>query len=247
MQRYFVDHDAVNMDQREVKITGDDVGHIAKVMRSSPGDSLICCDQDGNCFLVKIKQIGKDHVLCQIVEPIGEDRELPVSVFIAQGLPKGDKMEWVIQKGTELGAFGFIPFTSSRTVVQLDAKKEQKRLERWSKIAKEAAEQAHRRRLPTVSPVHSWNDMLKLGADYDLALIAYENEQTTSLYEKVARLPKDKKILLMVGPEGGFSEKEVQEAVANGFQSVMLGKRILRTETASLYGLSCLSFYYEQM
>jgi len=247
MQRYFVDPGSVSMDQLEIQITGDDVGHIAKVMRSSPGDSLICCDPRGNCFLVKIRQIEKDRVYCQIVEPIVEDRELPVSVFIAQGLPKGDKMEWVIQKGTELGASGFIPFTSSRTVVQLDAKKEQKRLERWSKIVKEAAEQSHRRRLPSVFPIHSWNKLLKLGAEYDLALIAYENEQTTSLYEKIARIPKDKKILLVIGPEGGFSEKEVQEATANGFQSVMLGKRILRTETAALYGLSCLSFYYEQM
>ena len=231
----------------EIGITGDDVGHIVKVMRSSIGDSLICCDPKGSCYLAKIKQIEKEKVLCQIVEPLVEDRELPISVTIAQGLPKGDKMDLVIQKGTELGAHAFVPFTSSRTVVQLDQKKEQKRLERWSKIAKEAAEQSHRKRLPSISPVYSWRELLNLGQNFDLSLIAYENEHTTSLFEKITGLPKDKNILLAVGPEGGFSEKEVEEAASHGFQSVMLGKRILRTETAALYGLSCLSFYFEQM
>lgn len=247
MQRYFVDHDAVHMDQFEIVITGDDVNHIAKVMRSAQGDHIICCDQNGSCYVTKIKKIEKEQVICHIMEPLTQDRELPVFVFIAQGLPKGDKMEWVIQKGTELGANGFIPFTSSRTVVQLDAKKEQKRLERWNKIAKEAAEQSHRNWLPTISTIHSWKNLLGLASDYDLALIAYENEQTTSLYEKIAQLPKGKKVLLVIGPEGGFSDKEIQEANSHGFHPVMLGKRILRTETAALYGLSCLSFYYEQM
>lgn len=248
MQRYFVNDHSINLDQLEIRITGDDVGHIVKVMRSAPGDTLICCNAlNGSCYLAEIHQMEKEQVICKIVEEMKEDRELPVWVCIAQGLPKGDKMEWVIQKGTELGAHQFVPFTSSRTVVQLDQKKEQKRLQRWEKIAKEAAEQSHRRLLPSIEPIHSWKQLLQLSGDFDLALLAYENEQTSSLYEKLSGLEKKGKILIAIGPEGGFSEKEVKEAMEHGFQSIMLGKRILRTETAALYGLSSLSFYYEQM
>ncbi|RKD23990.1 hypothetical protein BEP19_06105 [Ammoniphilus oxalaticus] len=247
MQRYFVDDSSIDSGQSEVRITGDDVSHISKVMRSSAGDHLICCNSQGACFLVEVKQIEKEQVVCEIVEELAEERELPISVWIAQSLPKGDKMEWVIQKGTELGAVQFIPFSSSRTIVQWDQKKEQRRIGRWMKIAKEAAEQSHRKRLPKVEAAHSWKQALGLAKQVDLALLAYENEQTTSLYEKILTLPAGKTVLLMIGPEGGFSDQEVEEAIANGFQTISLGKRILRTETAALVGLAYLSFYYEQM
>ncbi|MEW9667346.1 16S rRNA (uracil(1498)-N(3))-methyltransferase [Ammoniphilus sp. 3BR4] len=247
MQRYFVAQQNVSAEREQVVIVGDDVTHIARVMRSSVGDELICCDEQGACYLCKIEQIEKEEILCRMVEKLSLDRELPIRVTVAQGLPKGDKMEWVIQKGTELGAGAFVPFTSSRTVVQLDAKKEQKRLERWSKIAKEAAEQAHRQFVPAIEPVHSWKQLLQLSKDYDLALLAYENEQTKTLHEALAAFDTTSSILMVIGPEGGFSETEVKEAMQFGFLPVMLGKRILRTETAALYGLSCLSYYYEQL
>lgn len=247
MQRYFVAQENVSPETEQVVIVGDDVTHIARVMRSSAGDDLICCDEQGACYLCKIEHIEKDEIRCRIVEKLSSDRELPVRVTVAQGLPKGDKMEWVIQKGTELGARSFVPFTSSRTVVQLDAKKEQKRLERWSKIAKEAAEQAHRQFVPAIQPLHSWKQLLQLATDYNLALLAYENEQTKTLHEALAAADHSSSILMVIGPEGGFSEAEVQEAMEFGFLPIALGKRILRTETAALYGLSCLSYYFEQL
>ncbi|WP_134700132.1 16S rRNA (uracil(1498)-N(3))-methyltransferase [Ammoniphilus sp. YIM 78166] len=247
MQRYFVEQENVNKSSQQIVITGDDVGHITKVMRTSVGDHLISCDENGACFLCEVEQLNKEQVLCKIVEPLTDNRELPVNVTIAQGLPKGDKMELVIQKGTELGAHSFIPFISSRTVVQLDAKKEQKRLERWGRIAKEAAEQAHRQRVPSIHSLLSWKQLLAEGEEYDLALIAYENEQTSTLHAAMQHLQPGKKVLLVVGPEGGFSDLEVEEAMEAGFSPVMLGRRILRTETAALYSLSCISYYFEQL
>ncbi len=248
MQRYFVLPNAVEREQSRITITGDDVGHITKVMRSSIGDQLICCDSQAQCFLTEIMQMEKDQVGCRIIHELKEDRELPLQVTIAQGLPKGDKMELVIQKGTELGAHVFVPFISSRTIVQLDSKKEQKRIERWSKIAKEAAEQSHRSILPEISAVHSWKQLMNRSKDYDLALIAYENEKTSTIHAKLREFPNGiKRILIAIGPEGGFSEQEIEEATLHNFHPIMLGKRILRTETAGLYGLAALSYYYEQL
>lgn len=247
MQRYFVSKESVDLSQSQITIVGDDVAHIVKVMRSAPGTKIICCDVTGNCFLAEIESLDKEQVICRVIEPLIEDQELPVHVTIAQGLPKGDKMELVIQKGTELGAHAFVPFTSTRTIVQLDGKKEQKRMERWGKIAKEAAEQAHRKRVPEIDPVLSWKQLLAKGGEFDLALLAYEHERASTLHQHLLTMAQGKRILLAIGPEGGFSDTEVKEAMDRGFKPVMLGKRILRTETAALYGLAAISYYYEQL
>ncbi|MBP1930513.1 16S rRNA (uracil(1498)-N(3))-methyltransferase [Ammoniphilus resinae] len=247
MQRYFVQVSDVDEQKQAVMITGDDVSHIGKVMRFSEGDRIICCDGVGNCYLTAIKEIQKHQVLCAILERIHDDRELPVHVTIAQGLPKGDKMDLIVQKATELGVRALIPFTSSRTIVQLDDKKQVKRLERWNKIAKEASEQSHRQFVPEISGVFSWKQLLKIADQYDLALLAFEGERVTSMYSYMQNLKGSQRILIIVGPEGGFSEEEVAEAEAAGFNSVMLGNRILRTETAALYALSCISYQFEQI
>jgi 16S rRNA (uracil1498-N3)-methyltransferase len=182
------------------------------------------------------------------VEHLESDRELPIHVSLAQGIPKGDKMDWVIQKGTELGANEFVPFTSSRTIVQLDAKKETKRLERWGKIAKESAEQAHRSIVPQFTSVKSWKQLMAYNNQFDLVLLGYENESSRTIHQALEDLPEDaKRILLIIGPEGGFSSSEVDDAMEAGIQVVMLGKRILRTETAGLYGLSSISYYFEMV
>ncbi|MBN6186206.1 16S rRNA (uracil(1498)-N(3))-methyltransferase [Aneurinibacillus sp. BA2021] len=244
MQRYFVDPS--QMDERFVTITGDDVNHIARVMRSRPGDEVICCNGLGRDVRGAIAAIEADHVRVRIVAEDLMNRELPVQVTIAQGLPKGDKMELVIQKGTELGAFSFCAFTSMRTVVKLDEKKEKKRMERWQKIAKEAAEQSHRSRVPDVMNVLSWRELLASAPRFHYALFAYEQEEEATLRRALSDVPAGSNILLVIGPEGGFDEKEVAEAAAAGFVSVSLGRRILRAETAPLYALSCMSYAFEQ-
>jgi 16S rRNA (uracil1498-N3)-methyltransferase len=155
-------------------------------------------------------------------------------------LPKGDKLEWIVQKGTEIGAVSFLPFTSERTVVKIDARKAEKKLERWHRIAKEAAEQAHRGRIPDVSRPLSWKELLSKIEAAEVAWIAYERggvPLAQAISETDAR-----NILLIIGPEGGFSEKEIEEAKGSGAIPITLGSRILRTETAPLAALSCILF-----
>ncbi|WCN38731.1 16S rRNA (uracil(1498)-N(3))-methyltransferase [Aneurinibacillus uraniidurans] len=244
MQRYFVE--PIHMREHEVTITGDDVNHIVRVMRNRVGDEVICCNGQGRDVRGAIEAIEPDAVHIRIVEEGLKNRELPVQVTIAQGLPKGDKMEWVIQKGTELGAFSFCAFTSSRTVVKLDAKKEAKRLERWQKIAKEAAEQSHRSVVPQIENVQSWRELLASASGFHYAVLAYEKEESATFGRVLADMTPGSKLLVVIGPEGGFDEKEVAEAEAAGFAAVSLGKRILRAETAPLYALSCVSYRFEQ-
>lgn len=244
MQRYFVDSEQMN--DTTVLITGEDVNHMVKVMRFRAGEKVICCNGKGRDVLAEIANIAPNQVELNILEELDVLRELPLQVTIAQGLPKGDKMDYIIQKGTELGAFSFWPFTSRYTVVKLDEKKEKKRVERWGKIAKEAAEQSHRSMVPTISSPLGWRELLAKAGNFDYALFAYEKEVETPLSRVLQGIPKGASILLVIGPEGGFSEEEAREAEEVGMKRVSLGRRILRTETASLYGLSCISYEFER-
>jgi 16S rRNA (uracil1498-N3)-methyltransferase len=244
MQRYFIPKQ--QFLENTVIISGDDAHHIVRVMRAQVGDAFICCDGEGQEVIAEISELSKDQVEANIVERIERSNEAAVEVWIAQSLPKGDKMETVIQKCTEIGAHRFIPFVSERTVVQLDAKKEGKRLERWRKIAKEAAEQAHRSRIPLIDSVLTWKQLLAQAAEADIAMICYEKEegrQIGDLLSKAAETLAVKKLLLIIGPEGGFTSKEVEAAEQAGANAVGLGRRILRTETAAMVGLTCI--YYQ--
>lgn len=251
MQRYFIAKEQMHEDSCVLK--GQDVHHILHVMRLGLGDKIICSNGAGRTVLAKLTEVSKERILCQIVEEIETSHELPLQITIAQSLPKGDKLEWILQKGTELGAHRFIPFSSSRTIVRYDRKKEEKKRERWQRIVKESAEQAHRDYLPRVEPIASWADLLDLKAD--CKLVAYEglshSEQKlpTAFVQALAELTKaeEKDLLVVIGPEGGFEELEIRQLMEAGFKTISLGRRILRTETAALYVLAALSFYYEQM
>jgi len=279
MQRYFIAPE--RFEAASVTITGDDAHHLVRVMRAKAGDQVIVSDGISREALVKLREPEKDRVEADIVEMLPLDREPEVEVWIAQSLPKGDKMELVIQKGTEIGAGRFIPFVSERTVVQLDAKKEGKRIERWQKIAKEAAEQAHRNRVPAVEFPLSWKQLLQLAGQADAAWICYEKENGLQLRQQIQEaLSKGKairidsaaqgeapatdgpeasakpqtesggdrlRLLLIIGPEGGFTEQEVASAEAAGCRSVSLGRRILRTETAAMVGLTCILYESGEM
>lgn len=244
MQRYFVD--PKQMSETSVTITGEDVNHMVKVMRFRVGEKVICCNGEGRDVLAAIEELSPDEVHLHVLEELTKSRELPVEVTIAQGLPKGDKMDWIIQKGTELGAFSFWPFRSRYTVVKLDEKKEKKRVERWGKIAKEAAEQSHRSHIPHISNPLGWKELLAKAKSFDYALFAYEKDEETPLSLALKEIPAGASILLIIGPEGGFSEEEAREADQAGMKWVSLGRRILRTETASLYGLSSVSYEFER-
>jgi len=265
MQRYFVAPE--QFAEASVTITGDDAHHITRVMRGRVGDIVICSDGESREAKVEITAIGQGSVEASIVEMIPMTQEAAVDVWIAQSLPKGDKLETVIQKCTEIGASRFVPFISERTVVQYDDKKEAKRLERWNKIAKEAAEQAHRNRVPRVDASVSWKRLLELIADVDAAYFCYEKQSAQQFRELLGlvfagngqtedkaadpdattKAERRKKLLLIVGPEGGFTENEVLQAEAAGAKAVGLGKRILRTETAAMVGLTCILYESGEM
>ncbi|WP_256760175.1 16S rRNA (uracil(1498)-N(3))-methyltransferase [Cohnella sp. WQ 127256] len=248
MQRYFVPEG--QMGQHSVTLEGEDARHIGAVMRSKPGDCLIACDGNGRDVLAKIVSVDKNNVQADIIEQLSSNAEMVWKVTIAQSLPKGDKLEIVIQKGTEAGACIFQPFLSQRTIVQYDERKEAKRIERWRKIAKEAAEQSHRSIIPHINAVSSWKSLLKQFVDYDLILFCYEEEGRSGAVELRELLQDFKskqwetapRIMVIIGPEGGFTSQEADAAVASGAKLIGLGKRILRTETAALYALACLAY-----
>ncbi|MFD2369730.1 16S rRNA (uracil(1498)-N(3))-methyltransferase [Brevibacillus sp. GCM10020057] len=245
MQRYFALPD--HFTEQEVTIVGDDVHHIVNVMRAREGEEIFVSDGAGRSAVARLVYLSAKEVRATVVEMLAEQRELPIRVTIGQGLPKGDKMEWILQKGTELGAYSFFPFSSERTIVKLDAKKEAKKLERWRKIVKEAAEQSHRSVLPQLLPPVSFREALEAGEQYTRRAIAYEKEGGASLHHVLSDMQADDSLLVLIGPEGGFSPEEVAQAEAKGFLSVSLGPRILRTETASQYVLSCASYQFERI
>ncbi|MEX2461758.1 MAG: 16S rRNA (uracil(1498)-N(3))-methyltransferase [Paenibacillaceae bacterium] len=252
MQRYFIP--PAQFLETTVTIIGGDAHHLIRVMRSQIGDTVICSNGIDREALVSLVRIDKEVVEASILEELPLTNEAAIEVWIAQSLPKGDKLETVIQKNTEIGAVRFIPFVSERTIVQYEEKKAAKLQERWGKIAKEAAEQAHRNRVPTVELPLSWKQTLRLIPQVDLALICYEKQSGLQLkqllrqaFEHGAEKPLKGKVLLLIGPEGGFSVKEIADAEAAGCHSISLGSRILRTETAAMVALTCILYETGEM
>ncbi|MBY0122343.1 16S rRNA (uracil(1498)-N(3))-methyltransferase [Bacillus sp. S/N-304-OC-R1] len=248
MQRYFVNH---SPNENLYSILGDDYHHIVRVMRMKEGDQLICVDPTKASAICSIVEITDEKVVTEVVKWIEESSELPIDITIVSGLPKGDKLEWIIQKGTELGASRFIPFISARSVVKWDEKKGSKKVDRWQKIAKEAAEQSHRSHLPEVDSPLNLKAIIKTSEIYDYKLIAYEEEakqgESSTLHKTLKSMKKGQKLMIVFGPEGGLTHQEVSLLQENGFQACGLGPRILRTETAPLYALSAVSYHFELM
>lgn len=245
MQRYFI-HEM--NDEENVIVSGDDFHHMTRVMRMETGDQFIGVI-NAKTALIQIDTILDESLRGRIIEWVDESVEMPVQVSIANGLPKGDKLEWVIQKGTELGAHAFIPFVATRSIVKWDAKKAAKKTERLRKIAKEAAEQSHRTVIPQIDDPVSFEGLLKQLDGFDHKLVAYEEEakqgESMRLAETLQAVKPGEKLLIVFGPEGGLDEKEVERLLAQGFMTCSLGPRILRTETAPLYALSAISYQLE--
>ncbi|MDR6747258.1 16S rRNA (uracil(1498)-N(3))-methyltransferase [Bacillus pumilus] len=250
MQRYFIDLTKEEVIAKgSIFINGEDVHHLSNVMRMKAGQEILCLTTDGFEVLSKIDTITKEEVICHVEGWTNQDRELPVRVTIASGLPKGDKLELIIQKGTELGASAFIPFQAARSITKLDQKKSHKKRERWEKIAKEAAEQSYRNIIPRVDPVSTFKELTQLAGEFDKCVVAYEEsskEGEQSRFQTVLQQMKGGQTLLVVfGPEGGLAEKEIEALETHGAVICGLGPRILRTETAPLYALSAISYQTE--
>lgn len=247
MQRYFINQSYEG--QEVVSLDGEEYHHIVRVMRMKEGNELWVVFSDEKVAKVSIITIADAHVVVRVIDWEKETKELPIKVTIASGLPKGDKWEWVIQKGTELGASQFVPFIAGRSIVKWEEKKAARRLTRWRKIAKEAAEQSHRQLLPTVHPPVSFKQLIQLSAQYTHKIVAYEEEakrgERGNFAKVLSSANKGDHLLIVFGPEGGLMEQEVEQLKENDFELCGLGPRILRTETAPLYALAAISYQFE--
>ncbi len=249
MQRYYVKEDAWQGDT--VILTDEDAHHIKRVMRQQIGDEIICNHPNGEAAHCSIIEINDNDVRVQVLEWLAADNELPVHVTIVQGLPKGSKLELILQKGTELGASSFQLFEADRSVAKWDEKKTANRFKRYNKIIKEASEQCHRNIMPELHDVRSLKQILSGSDTYDYVLFGYEEtakqQYNHSFSNILKKIHPGQSILFIIGPEGGFSKAEVELLETYDAQSVRLGKRILRTETASLYALASISYHFEEL
>ena len=246
MQRYFVKNSQIKND--EIEITNSDVHHITTVMRGQIGDEILLCSDCGVTYFSQIIELNKTAVRLKLIGEKEENSEMPVHVVVAQGLAKSDKLEMVVQKITECGAVGFIPTVMKRSVVKVDSKKIDKKLERWQKIALEAARQSHRQVVPEIYNLATFDEVTKMAKDYDLCFFGYEahtSEVASGLKDVIASLKPGMKVLALIGPEGGIDPDEVIKLVAAGFIMVGLGPRIMRTETAPVYMMAALSYGIE--
>lgn len=247
MQRYFV-NESFN-DEGELIVVGESARHISKVMRMEIGDEIIIV-QDGTAFVCTIQSIDQDVLVKQTGKTIPSP-EMPVQITIACGLPKGDKLDFITQKGTELGMHSLIPFTAERSIVKWDEKKGAKKTERLQKIAQEAAEQSHRTHIPQVSNPVSFKQLVSQIENYDVVFVADEENaksaERTRFADKLKKVydSKLKSILIIFGPEGGISRNEASVLKEAGAETIGLGPRILRAETAPLYALSAISYEFE--
>ncbi|MCI9440609.1 MAG: 16S rRNA (uracil(1498)-N(3))-methyltransferase [Ruminococcus sp.] len=225
-------------------VEGADVNHIKNVLRMKPGGQVMFGDGTGVQYLCALE--STEPVRFRILDFFKEGRELPSRICLFQGIPKGDKMDLVIQKATELGASDIYPVSTSRTVVKLDAKKAEKKVARWQGIAEASAKQCGRSKIPFVHEVTTFPHALITAGELDVLLIPYERaEGMEDTRRAVEEIRPGQSVGIFIGPEGGFEETEVGQAVSKGASPVTLGKRILRTETAGLVILSILLYHLE--
>lgn len=236
-----------NVSGETICITGADVNHIKNVLRMKQGEELTVCDGAGMEYACRIQVLESKEIWLEILSSKVCATELPVKLKLYQGLPKKDKMELIIQKAVELGVAEIIPVMTKRCVVKLeDEKKELKKLERWQAIAESAAKQSGRGMIPNISRVINFSDAITQAANEGLGLIPYEAATgMLSLQQAAKQAVTQQTVSVLIGPEGGFEETEIEAAKQQGIIPVSLGKRILRTETAGFTTLSILMYEIE--
>nr|WP_300885850.1 16S rRNA (uracil(1498)-N(3))-methyltransferase [uncultured Schaedlerella sp.] len=244
MHRFFIQHSQIQGSRLYVE--GTDVNHIKNVLRMKRGDQVMVSDGEGMQYLCALESFADGLVWFEIVDTWKENRELSSKLYLFQGLPKSDKMELIIQKATELGVYEVVPVVTGRTVVRLDEKKAQKKTARWNAIAESAAKQSGRSRIPRVREAMTFSEALASAGELDVLLIPYEKaEGMEATRQAIEGIRPGQSVGIFIGPEGGFEEAEVEQAVALGAAPVTLGRRILRTETAGFVMLSMLLYHLE--
>lgn len=244
MQHFFVTPDQVKEDH--IYIEGSDVNHMKNVLRMRAGEEVMVSDGNNRKYLCAVEGYEPDLAVLKVQEKGVVDTELPSQIYLFQGLPKQDKMELIVQKAVELGVYQVIPVATKRSVVKLDAKKAEKKTERWQQIAQSAAKQAGRGYIPEVHSVMTYKEAMEYARKLDVVLIPYELAEGMEETKKMIRqIQPGQSVGIFIGPEGGFEIEEVEEAINAGAKAITLGKRILRTETAGLTTLSVLMFHLE--
>lgn len=248
MHQFFVDRSQIDIEKKRVIITGNDVNHIRNVLRMKAGEELAVRDgEDDREYRCAVLTMDETQIVCELRFIKEDGTELPSRVHLFQGLPKADKLEFIIQKTVELGVCEIIPVETGRSVVKMEPKKVRQKTERWQAIAEAAAKQSKRGIVPAVREPMSFEEALQLAASMDVKLIPYElaegMEKTKELFSS---LPENADIAVFIGPEGGFEEGEIQRAAQYGIQPITLGKRILRTETAGLTVMAWLMYQLEK-
>ncbi|MCI8323817.1 MAG: 16S rRNA (uracil(1498)-N(3))-methyltransferase [Lachnospiraceae bacterium] len=245
MYQFFVEPSQIQ--DKKVIITGSDVNHIKNVLRLKPGEEIAVRNGvDGREYRCGIEEFAQDQAICSLRFVKEEGVELPSKVYLFQGLPKADKMELIVQKAVELGVYEVIPLAVKRCVVKLDEKKARAKANRWQGIAEAAAKQSKRGVVPVVKEPMTMKEAAAYARGMDVKLIPYELAEDMAHTKKVIEsIRPGESVAVFIGPEGGFEEGEVAEAIAAGIEPITLGKRILRTETAGLAVLSWLMYHLE--
>lgn len=245
MNQFFVE--ASQIQGSQIIIEGADVNHIKNVLRMKRGEEIMISNGTDRHYICSVMDICETQVITKIIDIDTNSSELPVKLYLFQGLPKADKMELIIQKSVELGVYEIIPVAMKRCVVKLDAKKEKSKLSRWQGIAESAAKQSKRMLIPNISEVMNFKEAVAYAKGLDYNIIPYEFANGMEKSKQVVKsLGQYKRVGIFIGPEGGFEESEIAYAKENGMQIISLGRRILRTETAGLTALSIIMFELEQ-
>ena len=242
MHKFFIEDNQINNDR--IIIKDDDYNHIANVLRMKKGDSILVTNKESKeTFNCKIEEINSKEVICNILNKENKKVELDVNIDIFQGLPKADKMEYIIQKCVELGVHRIVPVNMKYSIVKI--KDEEKKNIRWNKISEVAAKQSKRNIIPKIEKSINMSTLYDEIKNYDLTIVAYENEDNITLKDVLKVNSNIKNIAVIVGPEGGISTDEIEMLKENGARIVSLGNRILRTETAPISILSMMVYEYE--
>lgn len=243
MYNFFIKEE--NRSGQNFYIDGTDYNHIKNVLRMKIGDEILV-SHNGISSLCFIKEINEEKVVAEIITEQYQNTDLPVKITLIQGLPKSDKLELIIQKAVELGAETIIPVEMARSIVKIDKKKKDCKTARYQAIAESAAKQSKRTSIPEVKEFMTFKEAMEYSKNFDLFLIPYENKNgMKATIEALTTIKSGMNIGILIGPEGGFDEKEIEQATSVGGKTISLGKRILRTETASITAIAMVMLYSE--
>lgn len=244
MNRFFVNKENISEDKDIIIIDDpEDLNHVSKVLRLSEGDKIEICNKNNVDYLASISSIDKKHIECRIIKKYTSKTEAPIEIVLFQAIPKSSKMDFIIQKNVEIGVKKIIPIISDRCVVKIkDKSSEKKKIQRWQKIACEAAKQCKRGIIPTIGNIVDIEELNSILGNFDMVIMPYEEESDKGIKKVITRNADIKKVGIIIGPEGGFTKDEVEEVTRWGGSSVSLGPRILRTETAGLVTTSIVMY-----